>query len=77
MQAAIEIYRKYNINNTVYDFSCGWGIRLMGALRFNIQYYGTDPNYILCARLQELYETWKDNVNPKVLEPKFYAHGSE
>ena len=77
MQAAIEIYRKYNINNTVYDFSCGWGIRLMGALRFNIQYYGTDPNYILCERLQDLYETWRDNVNPKVLEPKFYAHGSE
>ena len=77
MQAAVEVYRKYNINNIVYDFSCGWGIRLMGALRFGLKYYGTDPNYVLCERLQDLYETWRDNINSKVQEPKIYTQGSE
>ena len=34
-----------------YDFSCGWGARLIGALRNGVNYFGTDPNNLLCEQL--------------------------
>lgn len=34
-----------------YDFSCGWGSRLIGALRNKVNYHGTDPNNELCIQL--------------------------
>ena len=40
---------KYNVNNNYYDYSCGWGVRLLSAMRNNVNYFGTDPNH-------ELYE---------------------
>jgi len=57
------IYKNYNINNNVYDFSCGWGIRLLGALKYNINYYGTDPNNLLCGRLIEMTNDYKTVIN--------------
>ena len=46
------IINKYNINDKYYDFSCGWGVRLLSSFRNNISYYGTDPNNILVQRLK-------------------------
>ncbi len=53
------ILSHYNTNNNVYDFSCGWGARLLGALKYNINYFGTDPNYKLCERLNDLSNDYK------------------
>ena len=59
---------KYNINNNYYDFSCGWGSRLLGALKHNMNYYGTDPNYLLTERLCNMSDKYKEvnNVNPVI-----------
>lgn len=57
------IYKHYNINNNVYDFSCGWGVRLLGALKYNINYYGTDPNDLLRGRLIEMTNDYKSIIN--------------
>ena len=37
-----------------YDYSCGWGSRLLGALRNKVNYFGTDPNYLLTEKLVEM-----------------------
>lgn len=34
-----------------YDYSCGWGARLLGALRNGVNYFGTDPNFVLTNQL--------------------------
>ena len=60
------VLKKYNVNDNYYDFSCGWGVRMLGALRNNINYFGTDPNYLLTNRLKELYENFKKINNIKV-----------
>ena len=56
------VLSKYNINNIMYDFSCGWGSRLLGALKYNIDYLGTDPNYKLCDKLNELTTDYKQII---------------
>ena len=53
-----EVLKKYNINNNFYDFSCGWGMRLLGAMKNEINYYGTDPNYLLVNQLEKLKEDY-------------------
>lgn len=58
-KAVKHILENFNINNNFYDFSCGWGMRLLGALKYNINYYGTDPNYKLCDKLEELDKDYK------------------
>ena len=52
-KSARDIVSKYNVNNKVYDFSCGWGVRLTACLSQNIDYYGTDPNTALVNKLVE------------------------
>ena len=59
------ILNKYNKNNCWYDFSCGWGARLTGALKNNVNYYGTDPNYILTLRLGDLAKMWGITIGKK------------
>ena len=58
-----EILEHFNVNNNYYDFSCGWGARLMGALKNNVNYYGTDPNYLLTERLNCMATDYKATVN--------------
>lgn len=58
-----EILSKYNINNNFYDFSCGWGARLLGALSMKINYYGVDPNTELINRLFSLINDYKSLIN--------------
>ena len=59
-----EVLARYNVNNNWYDFSCGWGARLTGALKNCVNYFGTDPNYLLVPRLKQLAEDYKNTVNP-------------
>ena len=63
LKTAIEIVKKYNVNGNYYDYSCGWGSRLMAALYNNINYFGTDPNTELVPNLEALARDWKQ-VNP-------------
>lgn len=71
-----EILEKYNINGNWYDFSCGWGNRLLGALKNNVNYYGTDPNYLLTDRLIQMSNDYKKTVyNHNVVDIR--THGSE
>lgn len=63
MKIARNIVKKYNINNNWYDFSCGWGVRLLCALSENINYFGTDPNYMLTERLKQLTIDYQNNIN--------------
>ena len=71
-----EILKMYNVNNNYYDYSCGWGIRLLSAMRNGINYYGTDPNYLLTERLEELHNDY-DRVNNTSTFAKIYTQGSE
>jgi hypothetical protein len=62
IKTANYIIKKYNVNNNYYDFSCGWGVRLSTSLLNNINYYGTDPNYILVERLNQLTNDYKEQI---------------
>lgn len=62
-----EILKNYNINNNWYDFSCGWGARLTGALKNKVNYYGTDPNYLLIDRLKQLGKDYKDTLKQETI----------
>ena len=63
------ILDRYNVNNNWYDFSCGWGARLTGALKNNVNYFGTDPNYLLVPRLQQLADDYLATIrNDEVVD---------
>lgn len=59
IKAADEILKQYNVNGNYYDFACGWGVRLLSSLRNGLNYFGTDPNYILVDRLQTMANDYK------------------
>lgn len=63
IKVASHIITKYNVNDRYYDYSCGWGARLLSALSSNIHYYGTDPNNELVDRLDEIATDYK-KANP-------------
>lgn len=65
LDSVYEILRRYNVNNNWYDMSCGWGVRLTGALVKNVNYYGTDPNYILVERLNQLTQDWLNSTKTR------------
>lgn len=71
------ILRKYNVNNVWYDFSAGWGDRLTGALKHNVNYYATDPNFELAARLDEMHQDWRAAVPSCTSAVRIYTQGSE
>ena len=54
MEAVDMLIEKYNRNGIVYDFSCGWGSRMLGVIRNGVEYCGTDPNYLLVDRLKQM-----------------------
>ena len=76
ISTADRILKLYNVNNNYYDYSCGWGVRMLSALRNNINYYGTDPNYLLTERLEELHNDY-DKANGVNTFAKIYTQGSE
>lgn len=55
-----QVLERFNVNNNWYDMSCGWGNRLLGALKNKVNYFGTDPNYMLTERLQQMAKDYKD-----------------
>lgn len=76
IKAADDILTQYNVNGNYYDFACGWGIRLLSSLRNGLNYYGTDPNYILCERLNQMALDYKEVTNnTNVVDIR--SHGSE
>lgn len=58
-----QILSRYNVNDNWYDFSCGWGARLTGALKNKVNYFGTDPNFMLVERLEQLAKDYKSVVD--------------
>ena len=74
---ADSIVRKYNVNNNWFDYSCGWGDRLLCALRNGINYFGTDPNYILTERLQQMTDEYARYTLRKKSEVQINTTGSE
>lgn len=63
------VYRfltKYtDVGDNYYDGSCGWGNRLCGALKADVNYFGTDPNKELYVKLNEMYSKFKKITNTK------------
>ena len=49
-----DLLSKYCFNGNYYDYSCGWGDRLLGAIVKGVNYFGTDPNYLLTEKLIEM-----------------------
>lgn len=68
IKTADEIIKMYNKNGNYYDYSCGWGVRMLSAMRNGVNYFGTDPNYLLTERLDELKDDYKrvNGLNTKV-----------
>ena len=59
LKVATETISKYNVNGNYYDYSCGWGSRLLGSLKGNVNYFGTDPNSELVDRLREMADEYR------------------
>ena len=76
LKVALNVLDKYNINNNWYDFSCGWGVRLISALVKGVNYYGTDPNFELTERLNQLGKDY-NKVNGTNNMFKILTQGSE
>jgi len=63
---AMEIYNKYK-PNTVLDFTCGWGGRLVGACALNIpNYIGIDVNTNLTNSYLEMKSFFKNLSNTNI-----------
>jgi len=81
MKVVDNILKKYNINGKYYDFSCGWGVRMLSSMKHNIEYYGTDPNHELVGRLLDMSRDYNE-VNTNIFFDDvpivdIRAHGSE
>lgn len=76
MKAADGILEAYNVNDRYFDFSCGWGVRMLSSMKHGIEYYGTDPNYILCDRLEQMANDYRDVTGSNV-KTHVYPQGSE
>jgi hypothetical protein len=71
-----HILKRYDINGKYYDFSCGWGVRLLSAMRNKVEYYGTDPNHLLVERLYQMASDY-NKVNYTSAHHDIRCHGSE
>lgn len=74
------VYRfliKYTeVGDNYYDGSCGWGNRLCGALKADVNYFGTDPNKELYEKLLKMYSKFKKITNTKATA-EIKCQGSE
>jgi hypothetical protein len=70
------ILARYNINGKYYDFSCGWGVRMLSSLRNRVEYYGTDPNNLLVERLNQMATDY-NTVNGTSAKYDIRCHGSQ
>lgn len=76
MRTVDYVLKNYNVNNNYYDFSCGWGVRMLSALKNKVNYFGTDPNYVLIDRLKQMHNDY-DSVNSTKTEIDIRPIGSE
>ena len=76
MKAVDMIIEKYNVNGVMLDFSCGWGSRMLGALRNGVRYIGTDPNTELVERLKRMSSDYSETTGESI-DVDIRAHGSE
>lgn len=77
LEAIDDILEKYNQNGVYYDPSCGWGVRMLGAMRKGIRYIGTDPNYLLTEQLEILQDDFSRVNGRTLLKPDIRTQGSE
>ncbi len=76
LEAVDLIIQKYDRNGVVYDYSCGWGSRMLGSIRNGVTYCGTDPNYLLVERLTQMIADYAQATGNNV-RVDIRAHGSE
>lgn len=76
IKTCYKILDKYNVNNNYFDFSCGWGVRLLASLAKKVNYYGVDPNYLLTERLVQLDKDYRNVVGREEVT-KIYTQGAE
>jgi len=76
MKTVDYILQKYNINNNYYDYSCGWGVRMLSAFKSRVNYYGVDPNDILVDRLKSIKSDYEE-TNGIELFADIRCQGSE
>lgn len=76
METVDLLIQKYNTNDVVYDFSCGWGSRMLGTIRNRVQYLGTDPNTMLVERLQQMSKDYAITTQNDI-KVDIRDHGSE
>lgn len=67
-KSATAIIKKYNVNNHYFDYSAGWGVRMLSSLKNNCNYYAVDVNPELVTQLNkcgQLFRTvnWKHLKN--------------
>lgn len=77
---ARKIYEHYMPvkNATIFDYSCGYGARMLGALssKYNYNYIGVDPYHELYQRLL-LFSAWIKNTISANNETSLFNIGSE
>lgn len=66
IEDARQIISKYCSNNEYYDYSCGWGDRLLASASIGVNYYGVDPNNELIDKLIEMHGDFPDGVSSTV-----------
>ena len=76
MKSIDGLLEQFNVNNKYYDFSCGWGVRLLSSLKHKVEYYGTDPNFLLCERLNQIANDYKE-ITQDDIKVSIYPQGSE
>lgn len=69
--------KKYDVNGRVFDYSCGWGNRLVSALSLGIEYYGVDTNPNLCKLLDQCAQDFKRVTEREYLTTDIRCCGSE
>jgi len=70
-----HILDNYNVNNNYYDYSCGWGVRMLGSLAEGVNYFGTDPNFVLTERLTTMGSLYNKYITPSQFDIR--TQGSE
>lgn len=70
------VLEEYNINDRYYDFSCGWGVRMLSSMRNNVEYFGTEPNDLLVDQLRKIHTDY-NRVNHTSAKVDIRCTGSE
>jgi hypothetical protein len=68
------LYQKYVTNGKVFDYSCGFGSRMLAALSLDMEYVGCEPNLKTLENLKKFGEFLKDRTKGSFIVTK---EGSE